>query len=103
MKNLDGVIFLSEKGIDSRFDDIKIAKRIGIKYSVIPNPIHYKSYEFLYGKKAAVSSKHSIISVGSYFWTKGHAFVIRAYASSKLKNKILKFIPSRFQGFLCFY
>lgn len=97
MKNLDGVIFLSEKGVDSRFDDIKIAKKLGIKYSVIPNPINYKSYEFLYGKKAAISSMISIISVGSYFWTKGHAFVIRAYASSKFKNKIpLKIFGQKF-------
>jgi glycosyltransferase involved in cell wall biosynthesis len=88
MKNLDGVIFLSENGVDSRFDDIKIAKKIGIKYSVIPNPIHHKSQEFLLGKKAKIESKRSIISVGSYFWTKGHDFVIRAYAGSNFKNKI---------------
>jgi 1,2-diacylglycerol 3-alpha-glucosyltransferase len=100
MKNLDGVIFLSEKGIDSRFDDIKIAKRMGIKYSVIPNPIHHKSYEFLDGKKAAVSSIRSIISVGSYFWTKGHAFVIRSYAGSKFKNKIpLKIFGQKFNAY----
>jgi glycosyltransferase involved in cell wall biosynthesis len=99
MKNLDGVIFLSEKGVDSRFDDIKIAKKIGIKYSVIPNPIHYKSYNFLFGNKAAVSSMRSIISVGSYFWTKGHDFVIRAYASSKFKNKIpLKIFGQKFNA-----
>lgn len=99
MKNLDGVIFLSEKGADSRFDDIKIAKKIGIKYSVIPNPIHYKSYNFLLGNKAAVSSMRSIISVGSYFWTKGHDFVIKAYAGSKFKNKIpLKIFGQKFNA-----
>jgi glycosyltransferase involved in cell wall biosynthesis len=99
MKNLDGVIFLSEKGVDSRFDDIKIAKKLGIKYSIIPNSVDYKSYKFLYGKKAAVSSMRSIISVGSYFWTKGHAFVIRAYAGSKFKNKIpLKIFGQKFNA-----
>ena len=99
MRNLDGVIFLSENGIDSRFDDIKIAKKIGIKHSIIPNAIHYKTQEFLLGKKAAIASKRSIISVGSYFWTKGHDFVIRAYAGSKFKNKIpLKIFGQKFNS-----
>ena len=99
MRNLDGVIFLSENGIDSRFDDIRVAKKIGIKYSVIPNSIHYKSQQFLLGKKAAIANKRFIISVGSYFWTKGHDFVIRAYALSKFKNKIpLKIFGQKFNA-----
>jgi glycosyltransferase involved in cell wall biosynthesis len=100
MRNFDGIIFLSENGIDSRFDDIEIAKKLGIKYSVIPNPISYRTQEFLLGKKAAIANRRSIISVGSYFWTKGHDFVLRAYAGSEFKNRIpLKIFGQKFNSY----
>lgn len=96
MEQLDGLIFVSEEGCDSRFDDLEMAKRIGISYSVIQNPLSEKTVNFFESHAAGVV-RDQLLAVGSYHWTKGHDFVLRAYAGSHAKNRIkLKIIGQKF-------
>ncbi len=88
LKNLDGIIFLSDSGVDSRFDDFKLASDLSLQYSIVPNALGTNSYEIFGLKPSNYSSRNGFISVGAYEWTKGHDFVIRSYAKSCFKNKV---------------
>lgn len=88
LSKIDGLIFLSEGGCDSRFDDLKLARKLSIPFSIVPNALSYISSSQLKGKPLNFSSRNCFIAVGSYEWAKGHDFVIRAYSKSAFKNKI---------------
>lgn len=100
MRQLDGLIFLADGGCDSRFDDIELAHRHGIKLAVVPNALSPAALAVLDKPMQGFSGRSQLIAVGSYDKQKGHDFVLRAYARSKAKNRIpLKVYGQRFTGF----
>ena len=99
MGQLDGLIFVSEEGCDSRFDDLEMAKRIGLTYSVIQNPLSEKTVDFFESHSGGIE-RDQLLSVGSYHWSKGHDFVLHSYAGSNAKNRIkLKIIGQKFTSY----
>ena len=85
---LDGIIFLSKEGSDSRFDDLNLAIRNKIDYKIISNSISPTAFNILDWPNLNFKDRDRIISVGSYFWQKGFDFVLKAYAASIACNKI---------------
>jgi glycosyltransferase involved in cell wall biosynthesis len=88
MRKLDGLFFVSERGVDSRFDDLIIAKKLKINSYIAHNCIGDETMNFLELPPRSFDDRSGLISVGSYTWFKGHDFVLKAYAQSKYKNKI---------------
>lgn len=88
MTNIDGLIFLSSDGVDSRFDDVKLARKLSLHFSVVPNALSNTASSRLSEMPAKFTARSGFISVGSYHWAKGHDFVIRSYAKSIFKNKL---------------
>lgn len=100
MCQLDGIIFLADRGAGSRFDDIKLARRQGIKIAVIPNALSPSALASLEKPIPGFSERSQLIAVGSYDKQKGHDFVLRAYACSNAKNRMpLKIYGQRFTAF----
>ncbi len=89
IKKLDGVIFLSHDGCDSRFDDLRLVDLCKKKKFVIGNAVSKSAEEKIRKPVLPFESRTQIISVGSYDWFKGHDFSIRAYANSTFKNKVV--------------
>ena len=85
---LDGIIFLAADGCDARFDDARLAKRLGVNQIVIPNTLSVDSFSRAFTGSSSFMKRSGILSVGAYDWQKGHDFVLRVYAKSKLKNKV---------------
>jgi 1,2-diacylglycerol 3-alpha-glucosyltransferase len=88
LKALDGIIFLADAGSDSRFDDLRLAKKMHIPYRIVPNSISSAAALLLDHEVYSYAVRDRLISVGSYNWQKGFDFVIQAYASSRACNKI---------------
>jgi glycosyltransferase involved in cell wall biosynthesis len=88
MRRLDGVVFLASSGSDSRFDDLRLAKKLGIPLHVVPNGLSPAAVMNLGRLKVAPETRGQLIAIGSYDWLKGHDFVLRAYARSSAKNRI---------------
>ncbi|WP_419902634.1 glycosyltransferase family 4 protein [Kiloniella sp.] len=100
INKLDGIIFLASDGDDSRFDDMKIARKTGADIHIIPNSLSKEAIDVLVKPSPGISSRNQLISVGSYQWQKGFDFVLRAYAKSTAKNKIpLKFFGQEHSEF----
>jgi glycosyltransferase involved in cell wall biosynthesis len=87
MKKLDGVLFLAERGSDSRFDDLCLARQLAVPLRVIPNSLSPTAITVLDTSIRPPELRDSIIAVGSYHWQKGFDFVIRAYAASKVRHR----------------
>jgi 1,2-diacylglycerol 3-alpha-glucosyltransferase len=94
MRKLDGVIFLSDRGCDSRFDDLLQAKRASVPVHVIPNALSAAATLALGAEPMSFSGRDRLVAVGSYQWQKGFDFVLRAYAVSTQRNKV----PLHFYG-----
>jgi len=88
MQLLDGIIFLEASGCDARFDDAKLALRLGVKQMVVPNGISDLALFILNSGPREFLERDGILSVGAYDWQKGHDFVLKAYANSALKNRV---------------
>jgi len=88
IKLLDGIIFLEASGCDARFDDAKLAMRLGVKQVVVPNSISELALSILNTGSKNFLERNGILSVGAYDWQKGHDFVLKAYANSSLKNRV---------------
>lgn len=88
MYQLDGIIFLADCVEDSRFDDMKLARRLGINIAIIPNALSPAALEALEKPIPDFSQRNQLIAVGSYNKQKGHDFVLRVYARSNAKNRI---------------
>ncbi|WP_157831960.1 glycosyltransferase family 4 protein [Thalassospira marina] len=86
LKKLDGVIFLAAEGDGTRFDDLKVAKKIDRNFYIIPNSISEYSKKFILNPVPKYDERNQIISVGSFTWQKGFDFVLRSYAASSYKN-----------------
>jgi glycosyltransferase involved in cell wall biosynthesis len=100
MQSLDGIIFLSHKGVDNRFDDLYLAQKLNLKFFVVPNSVYCERRRFVVDKRILKAKQHCIISVGSYSWLKGHDFVIKSYALSNFKNKVpLRIFGQNFNKF----
>jgi len=82
MRKLDALVFLASDGDDDRFDDVRLARKLGLPYHVIPNSAWPTE------ATTSVSGRRTIIAVGSYVPAKGFDFVLDAYARSSAKNKI---------------
>jgi glycosyltransferase involved in cell wall biosynthesis len=94
LKKLDALICLAPEGIDSRFDDVRMASKLKIPLYIIPNTVSDKINCI---DPLPFESRKQIISVGSYSWQKGHDFVLRTYALSIAKNNIpLKIFGQKF-------
>lgn len=85
---LDGIVFLSESGGGSRFDDLAIAQTCGINTYVIPNALSSQALDILEQPITPLESRSQLIAVGSYQWQKGFDFVLEAYANSSAKNRM---------------
>ncbi len=101
LRSLDALIALGPSGCDSRFDDVKIARVLGIPIFVVPNTVSEEAMSALDESAMGMERRTQIISVGSYDWLKGHDFVLRAYALSAAKNSIpLKFFGQEFTPYV---
>lgn len=85
---LDGLIFLAEEGCDSRFDDLRLARSLGIPFHIVPNALSPAALDVLRRATVGRESREQLIAIGSYDWLKGHDFVLNAYAFSCAKNRI---------------
>ena len=100
MTKIDGLIFLSRDGVDSRFDDVKLARKLSLHFSVVPNALSNSATSRLSVMPAKFTARSGFISVGSYDWAKGHDFVIRSYAKSLFKNKLpLRIFGQKFTAY----
>jgi glycosyltransferase involved in cell wall biosynthesis len=87
LRSLDALIALAPSGCDARFDDVRLASRIGVPLYVIPNAL--PDYALVgMDKPTARLQRKTLIAVGAYEDAKGHDFVLRAYAASSAKNRI---------------
>jgi glycosyltransferase involved in cell wall biosynthesis len=82
MQLLDGVIFVADGGDDARFDDLRLARDVGVPSYIIPNS--------LADEKPATprGERDQIVAVGSYTQAKGFDFVLSAYAQSSACNRV---------------
>ena len=87
IQHLDGIIFLANGGSDSRFTDLRVARKTEAKISVIPNTLSKSAIDVLERPSIDHTERKQLISVGSYHWQKGFDFVLKAYAKSEAKNK----------------
>lgn len=95
LRALDGLVVLAPSGCDTRFDDLRLARKIGTPVFVIPNALAHSPTA-----DDRVSERSYLLSVGAYEWAKGHDFVLRAYALSAAKNRIpLKIYGQHFNAF----
>ena len=100
MKQLDGLVFLAADGGDSRFDDLRVAKRLEIPYRIVPNALSPAAMDALEQPLHRREFRQQLIAIGSYDWLKGHDFVLDAYALSNAKNKIpLQIFGQRYSPF----
>ena len=100
LKKLDALICLASEGEDSRFDDVEIAKNVGLPIHIVPNVLSEDALKYIDLPPESIEYRNQIISVGSYDWNKGHDFVLRAYALSSAKNLIpLKIYGQKFTSF----
>lgn len=100
LRQLDGFIVTATEGCDSRFDDLRVARRLGLPFAVVPNALSQESLPALQQQAVEYHSRTQLIAVGSYTWQKGHDFALRAYALSKAKNRIpLKIFGQSFAAF----
>lgn len=88
IRRLDGMIFLGSDGSDSRFDDFKLARKLGTPLHVVPNGLSPAAFDTLNQPSVERKQRDQLIAIGSYDWLKGHDFVLHAYARSSAKNRI---------------
>ncbi len=93
LRRLDALIALARDGCDSRFDDVRLARSLGIPLHIVPNALPDYAVAKL-GHTLPIAERSGLISVGSYDWFKGHDFVLCAYAKSAAMNRL----PIRFFG-----
>lgn len=93
LQRLDALIALARDGCDSRFDDVRLARSLGVPVHVVPNALPDYAVAKL-GQFVSNADRNGLISVGSYDWFKGHDFVLQAYAKSRAMNRL----PLRFFG-----
>ncbi len=99
MRKLDGMVFVASEGCDSRFDDLRLARQLGIPHAFVPNAFSTECLQLAPSSEGS-PERGQLIAVGSYDWFKGHDFVLRAYALSVAKNKVpLKFFGPTFTDF----
>jgi glycosyltransferase involved in cell wall biosynthesis len=102
MNHLDGLIFLSNSGVDSRFDDLAIARQLNAtKINIVPNALSDTGLALLNKIPKRLEDRHKIIAVGSFHWQKGFDFVLRAYALSNACNKIPLHLYGYESGVFC--
>ncbi|MBT8552003.1 glycosyltransferase family 4 protein [Polynucleobacter paneuropaeus] len=100
ISKLDGLIFLADRGCDARFDDLKLARRLGVDQIVIPNSLSLAAFSVLERPKVNFMKRSGILSIGAYDWQKGHDFVLKTYALSDAKNKVqLHFYGQKYSPF----
>jgi len=87
MQRLDGVLFLAKGGADSRFDDMTLARRLGVAFRIVPNSLSTAATALLEKPAMQISVRNRLMAVGSYQWQKGFDFILRAYAASKARNR----------------
>lgn len=101
LRQLDALIALAPTGCDTRFEDVKMARALGVPIFVVPNAISEEAMRSLEGGLLSREHRNQIMSVGSYDWLKGHDFVLRTYAMSAAKNAIaLKFFGQEFTPYV---
>ncbi|WP_370264162.1 glycosyltransferase family 4 protein [Limnobacter sp.] len=86
LRTLDGFFVLAPDGCDSRFDDLRLAKRLKVPFHVIPNALPDYTLNSM-PSNLPWEKRRGLIAIGAYHWTKGHDFVLRAYAKSQAKNR----------------
>ena len=82
MNHLDGLLFLASEGSDSRFDDLRSARKRKIPLWFVPNTLTPAATAVLSRPQRPLQARDRLMAVGSYHWQKGFDFVIRAYAAS---------------------
>lgn len=85
LRSLDGFIALADGGCDCRFDDVRLARKLGLPLHVVPNAL--PAYALQVPPAAPErSARNVIIAVGAFEWLKGHDIVLRAYALSDARR-----------------
>ncbi len=87
MKRLDGVFFLAGVGSDSRFDDLKLARKHAVPMRIVPNSLSPAATAILAQPPMPLPVRDRLMAVGSYQWQKGFDFVLRAYAASQARHR----------------
>lgn len=84
LRKLDAIVFLADGGDDDRFDDLGMARKVGLRTYTIPNIVEAAPSALL----EAGDARNRIISVGSFTRAKGFDFVLEAYARSSARNVV---------------
>lgn len=92
MRRLDGIVFLAADGCDCRFADARLVQRLGVRSWVVPNAAPAAARTETSASPRA--ARNHLLAVGAFDRLKGHDFVLRAYASSELRNRL----PLHFVG-----
>jgi glycosyltransferase involved in cell wall biosynthesis len=87
MKRLDGMLFLSCGGSDSRFDDLHLAREYAVPLKIVPNNLSRAAVAILTRPPLPLKVRDRLMAVGSYQWQKGFDFVLRAYAASHARHR----------------
>ena len=87
MQRLDGVLFLAAGGSDTRFDDLRLARKYAVPMRIVQNSISPAAMSVLHSPQLSTTARDRLIAVGSFRWQKGFDFVLRAYAASQANNK----------------
>ncbi|MDP3539053.1 MAG: glycosyltransferase family 4 protein [Azonexus sp.] len=88
IRQLNGLVFLASDGCDSRFDDLRLARKVGIPVHVVPNALSSSATVAVSQPKIERKARKQLIAIGSYDWLKGHDFALHTYACSLAKNRI---------------
>lgn len=103
LRSLDHVVFLADQEDDSRFADVRVARRLGsIDYSIIPNAATLsESTEPVidFRKKHGIKTRFVVLHVGEFNKLKNQAMAVRAFIESGVPNATLVLIGSGPEGF----
>jgi 1,2-diacylglycerol 3-alpha-glucosyltransferase len=88
IKSLDSLVFLSASGVDTRFDDLRLAKRLRADCHFVYNVISESASRLRPDNPPSFSDRTFLMAVGSYQWHKGFCFVLKAYALSSMSQDV---------------
>ena len=97
MRNLDHIVFLSEHADRSRFFDVRLARKLGIKHvSVIPNSVLIDSKPS--GEKFRdnynIGSRVMFFCPANYSLRKNQKFALKCFLKAAIPNSVLVFAGS---------
>jgi 1,2-diacylglycerol 3-alpha-glucosyltransferase len=102
LKTIDALVALWNQADNDRYYDVKLARKLSIPYSVIPNlcadrySIKNTPSEFAHLDK---NSKKILLCVGNYSELKNEMFVLEAFKRADVRDTTLVFVGQEFNDY----